>query len=78
MWLTRLAILRPVTITMMVVAVLVLGFVSWSRIPTDLYPDVEFPWVTVIAVYPGAGPEEIETLVTKPIELFLCGLRFGQ
>ncbi|UCC67477.1 MAG: efflux RND transporter permease subunit, partial [Armatimonadota bacterium] len=68
MWLTRVSILRPVTITMVVVAILVLGLFSLRQLPVDLYPDIEFPWVTVISVYPGAGPEEIETLITKPIE----------
>jgi len=68
MWLTRLSINRPVTIIMVVLAILVLGLVSLSRLPVDLYPDIEFPWVTVVGVYAGAGPEEIETLITKPIE----------
>ncbi|MCJ7821700.1 MAG: efflux RND transporter permease subunit, partial [Armatimonadetes bacterium] len=68
MWLTRVSILRPVTITMVVVGILVLGLFSLRQLPVDLYPDIEFPYVTVISVYPGAGPEEIETLVTKPIE----------
>ncbi len=68
MWLTRVAINRPVTITMVVLALIVLGLVSLTRTPLDLYPDIEFPFVTVVSAYPGAGPEEIETLVTKPIE----------
>ena len=68
MWLTRVSILRPVTITMVVLAMVVLGLVSMSRVPVDLYPDIELPWVTVVSSYPGAGPEEIETLVTKPLE----------
>jgi len=68
MWLTRTSIFRPVTITMVVLALIVLGITSLSRMPVDLYPDIEFPWVTVVSVYAGAGPQEIETLVTKPIE----------
>ncbi len=68
MWLTRVAIDRPVTITMVILALIVLGLVSLTRMPLDLYPDIEFPFVTVVSVYPGAGPAEIETLVTKPIE----------
>ncbi len=68
MWLTQVSILRPVTITMVVLAIIVLGLTSLSRMPVDLYPDVEFPFVTVVSSYPGAGPEEIETLVTRPIE----------
>ncbi len=68
MWLTRTSILRPVTITMAVFALIVLGYTSMKKMPLDLYPDIEFPFVTVVSSYPGAGPEEIETLITKPIE----------
>ncbi|MBN1459696.1 MAG: efflux RND transporter permease subunit [Armatimonadetes bacterium] len=68
MWLTKISIDRPVTITMVVLALLVLGLVSLGRLPLDLYPDIEFPWVTVVSTYSGAGPEEIETLITEPIE----------
>jgi HAE1 family hydrophobic/amphiphilic exporter-1 len=68
MWLTRTSILRPVTITMVVVAILVLGFVSLGKLPVDLYPKMDIPWVTVVAVYPGTSPQEIETLITKPLE----------
>jgi HAE1 family hydrophobic/amphiphilic exporter-1 len=68
MWLTNVAINRPVTITMVVLTLLVLGLVSLGRLPLDLYPDVEFPVVTVVSTYPGAGPQEVETLITKPIE----------
>jgi HAE1 family hydrophobic/amphiphilic exporter-1 len=68
MWLTRLSILRPVTITMLVVAILVLGLRSLVSIPVELYPNIELPFVSITTVYPGAGPQEVETLVTKPIE----------
>jgi HAE1 family hydrophobic/amphiphilic exporter-1 len=43
MWLTRTSIFRPVTITMVVLALIVLGITSLSRMPVDLYPDIEFP-----------------------------------
>lgn len=49
-------------------AIAVLGIKSRSRMPTDLYPKIQFPFITIMTVYPGAGPEEIETLVSKPIE----------
>ncbi len=68
MWLTKLAITRPVTILMLVLALVVLGLQSRSKLPVDLFPDVEFPMVFITTVYPGTGPEEIETLITKPIE----------
>jgi len=68
MWLTRLAITRPVTILMLVLALVVLGWQSHSRLPVDLFPDIEFPMLFISTVYPGTGPEEMETLVSKPIE----------
>ncbi|MEI7832149.1 MAG: efflux RND transporter permease subunit [bacterium] len=68
MWLTKLAITRPVTILMLVLALVVLGLQSRSRLPVDLLPNVEFPLIFISTVYPGTGPEEVETLITKPIE----------
>ena len=66
--LSAIAIRRPVFTVMMTVALLVLGFLGMRRLGTDLFPDVTFPVVSVNVVYPGAGPHEVETLVTRPIE----------
>lgn len=68
MSLTRLAITRPVTILMLVLALVILGLQSRSRLPVDLYPNIEFPMLFISTIYPGTGPEEMETLVTKPVE----------
>ena len=68
MWLTNLAIKRPVAILMLIGALLVMGLQGFFKMPAEQDPRVEFPFVTVSTVYPGAGPGEIETLVTKPIE----------
>ena len=68
MGLTKLAITRPVVILMLFLALAVLGIVSRSRMPVDLNPDVDLPYVVITTIYPGAGPEEIETLVSKPLE----------
>src|SRR5688572_24430519 len=62
--LARLAITRPYTVA---VAVLI-GLFSLSRLPVDLMPDITNPTLSVSAEYPGVGPEEIETLLTRPIE----------
>ncbi|MGC8843067.1 MAG: efflux RND transporter permease subunit, partial [bacterium] len=59
---------RPITILMVIIAVFLLGFVSLSRLKIDLLPDITLPVVTITTVYPGAGPEEEETLITKPLE----------
>ena len=67
-FLPRLAVQRPVLATMLVVIFVVLGFFSFTQLRVDLYPDVEFPVVSVTTAYPGAGPEEVEVQVTEPIE----------
>jgi HAE1 family hydrophobic/amphiphilic exporter-1 len=74
MWLTRASILRPVAISMFVVALVLLGYQSLQRMAVDLYPDISFPFVTVVTVYPGAGPEEVEDTITKPLEDAVSGI----
>ena len=68
MFLAQLSVRKPVLVTMMLLLFVVIGVFSYVRLPIDLMPEIEFPYVSVITVYPGAGPEEIETLVSKPIE----------
>ncbi|HEY0712588.1 MAG TPA: efflux RND transporter permease subunit, partial [Polyangia bacterium] len=72
--LSSIAIKRPVFTTMTMAAVLVLGIMGFNRLGTDLFPDVAFPAVTVSVVYPGAGPTEVENLLTRPIEDAVSGL----
>ncbi|UCE28455.1 MAG: efflux RND transporter permease subunit, partial [Candidatus Coatesbacteria bacterium] len=55
MSLASFVIRYPVFLTMQVVAVVVLGFFAWSSLGVDLMPDVEFPFVVIQTVYPGAG-----------------------
>jgi len=66
--LSRLSITRPVFITCVLLLIIVLGIFSFKRLAVDLFPDVTLPVVTVSTPYPGAGPKEIETLVSKPLE----------
>src|ERR1043165_6662085 len=68
MTLTELSIKRPAFITIVFVALAVMGLFGYFRLGTDLLPKMDWPVVTVWTTYPGAGPEEIEDLVTKPIE----------
>lgn len=68
MSLSAVAIRRPVFTTMVTVGLAVLGVLAFSRLQTDLYPDVKFPVVTVSVPYPGASPEDVEREVVKPIE----------
>ncbi len=64
----RFSVKKPVTIIMMILIVIVLGVVSLSKLQIDLLPQMELPYVMVQTSYQGAGPEEIENLVTKPLE----------
>lgn len=59
---------RPVFTTMLVMLLVVFGISSYSGLGIDLYPDVDMPLVTVSITYEGASPEELESLVTKPVE----------
>lgn len=68
MSLSALSIKRPVFITCMLLLIIVLGIFSFNKLPVDLFPDVTFPVVTVNTTYPGAGPREVELLVSKPLE----------
>jgi multidrug efflux pump subunit AcrB len=74
MWISDTSIKRPVFATMFILSFVVLGIVSLSRLGIDLFPAVDFPFVNISTVYPGASPEEVETLVTKPIEDAVAGI----
>lgn len=66
--LSRFAVKRPVTIIMIIMIVMLVGSVSLSLLPIDLLPSIEFPIAVVSTSYSGVGPEEMETLITKPLE----------
>ena len=74
MWLSDLAIRRPVLTTMVAVMMMVLGMVALFRLPVDLFPDVSLPIITVIVPYPGASPTQVEEEVVKPIEDAVAGI----
>ena len=64
----QVAIRRPVTVSMFVVAVVLFGVVSLDRLVLNLLPDISYPSLTVQTDYPDAAPEEVEALVTRPVE----------
>ncbi len=66
--LANLSINRPTFITCIIILMLSVGLISINKLGVDLFPDVTFPVVTVMTVYPGAAPNEVETLVSKPLE----------
>lgn len=71
MRITDFSIKRPLTIAVVVAVIMILGGVSLSRLNIDLYPEMNLPVAAVITEYPGAGPQEVENLVTRPLEAIL-------
>lgn len=66
--LTKLAIKRPVSMIIIVFALLVFGAMSIATTPLEMTPDIEMPMFVVMTTYPGAGPEDVEELVSKKVE----------
>lgn len=66
--LPKAAVRRPVLTTMFFLGLIFLGAVSFTRLQVDLLPEIDFPSISVVTTYEGAGPEEMETIVTRPIE----------
>ncbi len=66
--LLALAVRRPVGVVILALVVLLLGFVAIRQLAVDLLPNVDVPRVSITTQYEGVAPEEIETLITRPIE----------
>ena len=76
--LAEICIRRPVFAAMMILALVVIGASSYSRLGVDRFPQVDIPTVMVRTMLPGAGPEEVETLVSDIVVMWssqLCGPR---
>ncbi len=65
---SKFSIKKPFTVFVMVVLIIVFGFVSYTKMTPDLFPSMDLPYVVVMTSYFGATPEEVETVVTKPME----------
>lgn len=66
--LAQLSLKRPIFIICIVIVMLALGLMSMARLGVDQFPNITFPIVRIMTLYPGAGPSEIETLISKPLE----------
>ncbi len=74
MKITEVAIKRPAFMTMIFTALAVIGIWAYSNMGVDFLPKMDFPFVFVTTIYPGAGPKEVETQVSKPIEEALSSI----
>src|SRR3989442_12476212 len=68
MWIVRLALRRPYTFVVMAMLIVILGVVAVVRMPTDIFPEINIPVVTVIWSYVGISPEEMAEVVTTRSE----------
>src|SRR6188472_3789386 len=70
---SRLFILRPVATSLMMVAILLAGIVAYRVLPLSALPEVDYPTIQVVTLYPGASPEVMTSSITAPLER-----QFGQ
>src|ERR1019366_4537124 len=70
---SRLFILRPVATSLLMVAVMLVGFVAYRQLPVSALPEVDYPTIQVMTFYPGAAPDVMASSVTAPLER-----QFGQ
>jgi multidrug efflux pump subunit AcrB len=68
MWLVRLALKRPYTFVVMSMLIAILGVVTILRMPTDIFPDIDIPVISVVWAYPGLSPEEMEKRIVNNYE----------
>jgi hydrophobic/amphiphilic exporter-1 (mainly G- bacteria), HAE1 family len=68
MFFAKISINRPVMTTMGLLVFLIFGAIAFTTLNLNLAPDVEIPYVTISTIYPGAGPKEVETLISKRLE----------
>ena len=66
--LPQFSVRRPVTTIMIFGAILLLGVMSWNRLPQELFPPITYPQLTIVTTYENAAPEETETQITRLIE----------
>ena len=65
---SKFSVKKPLTVFVAVIAVLVLGVVSYLNMTPDLLPNMDFPYIMIMTTYPGASPEKVEEELTKPLE----------
>jgi len=68
MLLTKFSLKRQITLVMIYGVIIFFSFFSFSQLKIDFFPDITFPFAGVITSYSGVGPEDIENLITRPIE----------
>ena len=71
MWLVRMALKRPYTFVVMSMLIVIVGLLTISRMPTDIFPDIDIPVISVVFNYSGLSPEDVEKRMVNNFERFL-------
>src|SRR3954452_9543645 len=71
MWIVRLALRRPYTFVVMAMLIVIGGLLAIFRMPTDIFPEVDIPVISVVWQYPGMSPTEVEGRMVRTYEGFL-------
>src|SRR5919202_1102555 len=71
MWLVRLALKRPYTFVVMSMLIVIVGILTISRMPTDIFPDIDIPVISIVFNYSGLAPEEMEKRMVNNYERVL-------
>ncbi len=71
---TKFSVKKPFTIFVAVIAIAIFGVISYTKMVPDLLPNMDYPYFIVWTMYPGASPEEVETVVTRPMEQSMATL----
>src|SRR5262245_21820833 len=71
MWLVRVALKRPYTFIVMSMLIVIMGVFTIGRMPTDIFPDIDIPVISVVFNYGGLPPEEMEKRIVSNFERFL-------
>lgn len=71
---SKFSVQKPYTVAVVIIAVLILGYISFTNMTTDLMPSLDLPYVVLSTSYVGASPEEVEMTVTKPLESGLAAV----
>lgn len=74
MKLSQFSVYHPIFTVMIFLIVIILGLVSFTRLPIDLMPDITYPTLSLSTSYGNASPEEMEELITRPIEEALAAV----
>lgn len=72
MKLSKLSVSNPIGTSMAFIAIFIIGIISLNSLPRDVMPDIDFPTLTIVTIYPGASPEDVEKDVTQTLELVLA------